>query len=630
MLSNFTTRVTAICALTLLPLSSKSQVTVYSEDFNTGFGGWSAVDITDATDVWTNTGGAMEMNGFGGTDDLDWLISPAINMDAQTSEYFFFDYIDNFSGALIELLYSTDYNGGGAASDVNSATWTNLPLVILDIDNISCHPTILQRHPAIDISTISGSSVYFAFRYSGLSGTSKAYTIDDVHIEAEYYNGTGSLSCFALKTDLFNRINTHETIRYTSSTLYDVWDAYHHTDTRLNDATTQTIVWDMYTDIPSATGEFEFDHCNNRDNGSCPAGEGQCYNREHTFPRSWWGGGTTLADTINVDLHHLFPSDRSMNSAKSNYPPGEVIAASTNGSNGFMVGTNGSYPCASMSYFEPIDEYKGDCARAMFYIATRYQHQMAAWETINARGDCAMNGDPFTSYEPWLVDLLLQWHANDPVSQKEIDRNNAVHAIQGNRNPFIDVPNFVNLIWGDETGTPCNLVPLPVTLVEFNAETTDNGVLVSWSTASEHRNDYFLVERSSDLKEWTTITKTPGQLHSNELKQYNCTDKFPSYGTNYYRLCQVDTDGKLNFSDIRHVSFDNNLVVYPNPCISELYLNKLGPIQVYDLAGSNVTHLVKLSHNNGQTVLQVDILEHGQYILKLGDRIERFIKIDQN
>lgn len=619
-----------LCTLLFCALFSNAQTTVYSEDFNAGFGGWTAVDVTDATDVWANVGGAMEINGFGGTDDLDWLISPAINMDAQSGEYFFFDYLDNFSGALMELLYSTDYTGGGTVGDVNAATWTSLPLVILDIDNISCHPSILQRHPAIDVSAILGTNVYFAFRYTGLSGTSKDYTIDNVHIEAEYYTGTGSLNCAALKTELYQRIkDTPDLIRYTSSSLYDVWDAYHHTDTRLNDAGTQTIVWDMFTDIPNATGEFEFDHCNNRDNGSCPGGEGQCYNREHTFPRSWWGGGTALSDTINVDLHHLFPSDRSLNSAKSNYPPGEVTTASTTGSNGFLIGTNGAYPCASMSYFEPIDEYKGDYARAMFYIATRYQHQMAAWETINARGDCAMSGDPFLGYETWLIDVLLQWHANDPVSQKEIDRNNAVHAIQGNRNPYIDVPNFVNLIWGDETGAPCNLIPLPITLITFDVQPNGSTVDISWATASEYRNDYFLLQRSTDLDNWKTLTQIPGQMNSEYLLYYSFTDASPVRGWNYYRLCQVDVDGTRHYSDIKSATIGSNLNLYPNPCQNELHLNNNGEFKVFDMMGSDVTNLVEASSHKHEMVLEVSKLSQGQYLIQFEGIMERFTKINQ-
>lgn len=457
MLKNYT-KFTALAAF-FLSLNASAQLNVYSEDFAGGIGAWSAVDVNDASSVWAAAGGYMEINGAGGSDDEDWLISPAINMDAQTDEYFLFDYNDVNDGNLIELYFSTNYNGGGTPADVASASWTALPLDVLDLNAISCFTNLFQRHPAIDVSGINGSSVYFGFKFTSTGGAARQYQIDNVHIEAEYYNSihasvAAGVRCAQLKTEIHDIIVNQTKVQYTS-TNFDIWDSQLQTDHRMNDAGTAMIVWDMFTDIPSGTGEFEFDHCLNRDQGSCPGGEGICYNREHTFPQSWWGGGQTAADTQFVDLHHIVPADRSLNTAKSNNPPGVVTTPTTTGSNGLKVGFNPSYPCPSATYWEPIDEYKGDYARIFLYFATRYEHNMTAWSTIAAGGDCAMNGDPFTSYEPWLVQVLLDWNAADPVSQKEIDRNNAIFAMQGNRNPYVDNPEWIELIWGDVAGNPC-------------------------------------------------------------------------------------------------------------------------------------------------------------------------------
>ncbi len=456
-------------AFCLLSQAIYAQSTVHSEDFNAGIGAWTSIDILDPTDVWNATAGYMEINGYGGANDEDWLISPSLNMDTQTEEYLMFDYNDFYDGGLIELYYSLDYTGGGTVADLQNATWTAIPLSVFDINATACFSTLFQRHPAIDVSGISGTSVHFAFKYTGTSTAAKRYRIDNFRIEADYYGSVQAqialgVGCAALKTEIYNTIKTQSVIEYTSSQ-YDVWDAFLHTDRRLNDLGTATIVWDMFTDIPSGTGEYEFDHCGNRDNGSCPNGEGLCYNREHTLPRSWWGGGTSFpADTQNFDLHHLTPSDRLMNSAKLNYPPGEVVTATTIGSNGFKVGTNPAYPCPSMQYFEPIDEFKGDYARMFFFLATRYENQIASWASINTQGDCALDGTNYTVFEPWLLDLLLTWHANDAVSAKEIERNNAIYSIQGNRNPFIDNPSWVGYIWGDNLGNSCSsLVPGPCT-----------------------------------------------------------------------------------------------------------------------------------------------------------------------
>lgn len=436
------------------------QINVHLEDFNSGIGSWIAVENGDASNQWTSTSNMMQIDGVVVGADDDWLISPAIDLDAQEDEHFLFDYKDVNTGLLLELYYSIDYNGGGTAGDVNAANWTNIPLSLLDLETIPCFTTTLQRHPAIDISAINGTSVYFAFKAQATGGVGKQYQIDNVHIEAEYYGSVLSFinsggGCEALKTEIHDVIVNQSKVQYTSTT-YDLWDAILHTDKKLNDAGNAFIVWDMFTDVPSGADVYEFDHCNDRDAGSCPGGEGQCYNREHTFPQSWWGGGQTAADTQRVDIHHVVPSDRSLNTSKSNNPPGIVTTAVTTGSNGFKVGFNPSYPCSSAMYYEPIDEYKGDYARMYLYVGTRYEHNMVLWSTISTEGDCAMSGDPYTCYEPWLLNLLLEWHNADPVSSKEIDRNNAIYAIQGNRNPYIDNPNWVTLIWGDGTN-PCDV-----------------------------------------------------------------------------------------------------------------------------------------------------------------------------
>lgn len=450
----------SICALAI-SLNTTAQINVHSEDFSTSLGTWSTVNISEPTNQWTANAGYVEIEGANGVGDEDWLISPSINMDVQNSEYFLFDYNDANPGSLLELYYSTNYNGSPSATDVNNATWINLPLNLIDINTVVCFDLLFQLHPAIDVSTISGTAVYFGFKYTSTTGVGKYYKIDNVRIEAEYYASIFSDvqagdRCAELKTEIHDLIRNQRKVYYTS-TNYDLWDALLQTDTRMNDTESAIIVWDMFTDIPIGLGEFEFDHCTNRDSGGSGSGEGLFYNREHSFPKSWWGGGTLAADTQYVDLHHIVPSDRAMNNAKSNHPPGMVTNATITGTNGFKVGTNASYPCGTI-FFEPIDEYKGDYARIYLYFATRYEHNMVAWSTISTEGDCAMSGDPYTSFEPWLIDMLLDWHANDPVSTKEINRNNAVYAIQGNRNPFIDNPMWIEYIWGDNLGTPCTTV----------------------------------------------------------------------------------------------------------------------------------------------------------------------------
>ncbi len=604
-----------------------SQVTIYQENFNTGIGTFSAVNSLGVVDQWSAVGGFMQIDVSGAEIDEDWLISPAINMDAQGNEYFMFDYNDLNPGAKLELFFSTDYNNGATPVDVASATWINIPLKLIDIDATSCFSTLFQRHPAIDVSMITGTAVYFAFKYTGSASVSKRYRIDNVHIDADYYASlTNGINCATLKSELHTLIAVQtDRIRYSSSQ-YDVWDAILHTDRRMNDANTAEIVWDMFTDIPNATGEFEYDHCLNRDQGSCPGGEGFCYNREHTFPRSWWGGGTTLSDTINTDMHHIYASDRSLNSSKSNYPPGVVATPVTTGSNGVKIGGNSAYPCASTNYFEPIDEFKGDYARTYFYIVTRYQHNMAAWQTLNARGDCFMDGTSFPSIEPWALNVLLQWHAADPVSQKEIDHNNAVYAIQGNRNPYIDNPDFVFLVWGDEFGLPCTTTALPVELVEFKAEKKQRSIDLTWETVSENNSDFFEIERSTDMANWTSIGAIDAAGNSNELLRYLFVDYDLSSEIIYYRLKQVDFDGSYSYSAIKSVSteMENQISAFPNPVQNVLTIKgkvlAIADIQIFDLLGREVTSLVEMREvSNKEISIDLTKLTSNMYLLKIND-----------
>ncbi len=164
-------------------------------------------------------------------------------------------------------------------------------------------------------------------------------------------------------------------------------------------------------------------------------------NREHSFPKSWWGGDQNDAYT---DLYHLYPSESAANMAKSNYPLGEVRTADfDNGVSRVGYAYEGQGGGAS-KVFEPADEYKGDFARTYFYVVTCYQD--LTWKYTYM----VQNG-AYPTLKPWAYDLLLDWARRDPVSQKEIDRNEAVYLIQGNRNPYIDFPELAEYIWGSRT-----------------------------------------------------------------------------------------------------------------------------------------------------------------------------------
>jgi len=269
-----------------------------------------------------------------------------------------------------------------------------------------------------------------------------------------YYTNADGLTGEALRTTLKGIISKDaKKIAYGSGSLNGIWGAYQYTD--VYPFPNQTRIWDMYSDVPNGTASYYFvlgtNQCGNASN------EGDCYSREHSFPKSYWGGGgqTGTADPQYTDLFHLVPADQYVNSRRNNNPYGEVENPTWTSSNGGKLGPNASSPSYTGIVFEPIDEYKGDLARAYLYLATRYMDKFALWEKITQEGDAIMEGN---NYSQWFVNLLLAWNASDPISQKEIDRNNAVfyYSGQGNRNPFIDHPEYVNKIW-TATAIPDNI-----------------------------------------------------------------------------------------------------------------------------------------------------------------------------
>ena len=257
-------------------------------------------------------------------------------------------------------------------------------------------------------------------------GLSKAFTVVDVSIPAGYYNGTAGLKGSALRKQLHLIIRNHTVKSYAF-----VLTAYSTTDIKPNGK-----IWDMYSDIPGGTPPYEYAYGQTGQG----AGEGFGYNREHSFPQSWFNSNSPM----DSDLHHLFPADAYVNGMRSNYPYGAVGTASKTSLNGSKLGNSVS-PGYTGVVFEPIDAYKGDLARGQFYMATRYFGQDAGWA-----GSPSFAG---ANMQPWAVQQYMQWAQNDPPSWKERVRNAAVYAYQNNRNPFVDHPEFITAIYDSNAVT---------------------------------------------------------------------------------------------------------------------------------------------------------------------------------
>lgn len=491
--------------------------------------------------------------------DGDWLVSPPIDMDSYEDEKFSFWYKNELQGLDIQLFYSNDFNGETTASAIAAATWTNIPLDLYDIAKNRFIEKFLP-YPAIDISDISGTAVYFAFYYTSTTEEAEIWQLDNIRISANYYSEIenqidNGLSCVDLKTTLAQQLRHHEKIFYTSSS-FDIWDAFYATDRRLNDAGVDTIVWDIYSDNPTGEEPYTYDFGEHQDTGIGGGTEGEFYNREHVLPRSWWGGGSSAADTQYVDLHHIFPADKAVNQMKSNYPLGVTNNPVETSMNGSQIGNNtiGDY---MGSIFEPIEEYKGDFARAYLYMATRYQHLMPLWETQNNRGDDALNGNTYTVFEDWLVEVLLSWHENDPVSERELHRNNAIYTIQKNRNPYIDHPEYVAMIWGGSDGSPCSAIALPLKSLDFQIQLEDEEVILSWQNLLTP-NEYYEIELSYDNQSFRKIGEAASiSSHLNIFDSIKFKHHPSKTGQHYYRLCWKDEFDTKQYSELKTISIPN-------------------------------------------------------------------------
>jgi endonuclease I len=252
-----------------------------------------------------------------------------------------------------------------------------------------------------------------------------------------YYSSVSGLTGYPLKTGLYQLIQGHTTQGYGA-----IWTFYANSERDTyyeNDGS----LLDIYSENPTTGDPYTYlttnDQCGNYNS------EADCYNREHSFPRSWFGGSI---EPMNSDIHHIFATDGYVNSKRGSFPYGEVGTASYTSSNGSKLGSAASSISFTGTVFEPIDEFKGDVARAHFYMATRYENSIASWEGNSTNSNSALAGNNSTVFEAWYLTMLKRWHTDDPVSQKEIDRNEAAQTYQGNRNPFVDYPGFVELIWG--------------------------------------------------------------------------------------------------------------------------------------------------------------------------------------
>ncbi|CEJ71372.1 Extracellular ribonuclease precursor [Chryseobacterium oranimense G311] len=487
---------------------------------------------------------------------------------------------------------------------------------------------------------------------------------------AGYYNSANGLSGAALKTALSTIItNGHQDKGYNG-----LWTGYKTTDidkTYENDGS----IMDIYSEKPSGTDPYKYTPGTNQ--CGTYSTEGNCYNREHIVPQSLFSQAAPMVS----DIHFIRATDGKVNGMRSNYPFGKVGSATFTSLNGSKLGSSSSSGYAG-TVFEPIDEFKGDVARMIFYFVTRYQSKLSTFSSGNMLGNST-----FPGLQTWELNVLLAWHAQDPVSQAEINRNNASYAYQGNRNPFIDNPNYVNQIWGSspgttDPGTPTNpgtncvnetFETIPAAEASYTTRTWSANS-ISW-TATDARTDQTINTKAITVRNGsltsgssangigsltvTTQLKFSGSNGTFDVKVNGTTVGTIPYGAtaatttiNNINISGNVTVSLVNTSSSNRVAIDDlkwtcysgtarqaqgissnevtsqELQVYPNPISGQEIFVKgntqnIQKAEIYNLQGKTL-QTINSPFKNGNSI-KIRNLEQGIYILKLDQTPLKFI-----
>ena len=276
-------------------------------------------------------------------------------------------------------------------------------------------------------------------------------SVSAYEIPVNYYESASGYAGERLKTELHQLIKGGTRLSYGSGA-GKTWSGFEKTDRH-----PEGHCWDMYS--------------NNKRHFPGNAGSISGMNIEHSVAKSWWGGSSNHA---YKDLYHLNPSDAAANSARNNYPLGEVREGSGSMTGTLRIGDNAYGNEYNDLCFEPLDEYKGDFARAYMYMFTAYEN----YEWSSRAESMLYTNQTYPMLRPWAAQMLLEWSRNDPPSAKEQKRAAEIYKIQHNRNPFIDFPELAEYLWGEQKGNPFfftestdPMIPLPAAneIIEFDS-----------------------------------------------------------------------------------------------------------------------------------------------------------------
>lgn len=421
-----------------------------------------------------------------------------------------------------------------------------------------------------------------------------------------YYNALeGKSTPDQVLATLFAKISSHTDVGYDG--LYNV---YPTSDVR--PGTNQ--VWDMYSTCTFTHGSKK---CGSY-SGVC-----DCYNREHSVPQSWFQEKSPMKS----DAFHVIPTDGKVNGQRSNYPLGECAYGTFLNSKSLGRLGSSTFPGFSGTVFEVDDEYKGDFARAYFYMVACYRDR----SFTNGTGSTVFTYTKgVTGLTTYAVNLFMKWHRQDPVSEKEIDRNEAIYAKQHNRNPFIDHPCLAEYIWGTKKNMPLSLAtlddcdgvtptpPPDTTVVDtgFHVLPATNihatSATLHWTEA--HAAYYTLdvyTKEESGTTEVTLISDVAGATATTG-GYTNTTDK-----QGFIRLGSGSTNGSISYANLK-LSEGGTITVtamqYNNDTGAKMKISAGSSSKVVETGKTATAYILDVEPQEGTVMVTIENVDKGSRI----------------
>lgn len=458
----------------------------------------------------------------------------------------------------------------------------------------------------IDMTTYVSSTMQFMFEYISTSSYAGTWEVKNVVVEAlaspdDYcpYEELAGLTSADLREQLHLDISQHTMLSYNQV----------RGDKAKVDVRTNGKIWDIY----SAYNYNLSDYCSGVD-----IVEGECYNREHTLPKSWWGGSTS--ELMYTDLHHIYSVDAMANDKRSAWIYDEVKTASWSNNLGSQLGTSTNW--SGETAFEPVDEYKGDIARIYFYMLTCYMDKNFTQGGKGYRYFTYSNG--VCNFNTTALALMLKWHREDPVSDKEITRNSKVEKLQGNVNPFVLQPALVEYIWGTMKGKPydCDSEVLP----------PDPGTVDGAITCQEAREKALALSKGNQSTEEYVVVGYVTSLNGGYSTQYKSQSFWvadtPNGGNVFYAYqCyynapvvkgdKVSLTGRLlNYNGTPEMKWGQTNVLIPASATAVENVETLDlmdeQVEVYSLTGEHISTMR-------------EALPQGVYVLRCGDKVGKVV-----